>query len=81
MVAKTHKIGTTEAVQNSNALLIFGQDLAVLDLLQDDRILMLNIVVGNSLVDLFPDLLGLFVITWLRMKAGTLGDEKKNNCS
>jgi hypothetical protein len=81
VVACTHKVGTAEAVPDGDALLVIGKDFAILNLLDDDRVLVLDIIVRDTAVDLLHNLFGLFMVAPLRVEAEGLGDEDEDNDS
>ena len=47
----TYKIGTAEAVQDSDAVLAVGKDLSIFNLLEDDAVLVLEIMTRHTAID------------------------------
>lgn len=81
VVACTHKVSTAEAVPDGDSLLVVGKGFAILNLLDDDRVLVLDIVVRDTAVDLLHDLFGFFMVAPLRVEARGLGDEDEDDDS
>jgi hypothetical protein len=75
----THEIGTSEAIKQGHVLLLVGQDLTILNLLQDDPVLVLDIVVVNAPVDPPHRLARLVVLALDSVEPRAFGDEEEDD--